>query len=128
MPRIKVRVPAELLTAADARAEALGCNLSEVFAGALERYVEVTKNSSAGSVRSRSVIPPSSPEVVVDIPEALFQRSEKAAKRQRKQRHVLYADALAVHLKAAGTPDRSALDAGHDLPSGANRPPGPPAS
>jgi metal-responsive CopG/Arc/MetJ family transcriptional regulator len=123
MPRVKVRMPAELLTAADGRADALGCNLSDVFTEALEGYVHVTKNLSAGAVRTRAIIPPSSPEVVVEIPEALFQRSEKVAKQQRKQRHVMYTDALARHLKTAGTPDRSALDAGHDLPGGANRRP-----
>jgi metal-responsive CopG/Arc/MetJ family transcriptional regulator len=122
MPRIKVRVPAELLTAADKRADALGCNLSEVFTEAITGYVEATKNLSAGAVRTRAIIPPSSPEIVIDIPEALFERSEKVAKRQRKQRHVMYTDAVARHLKTAGTPERSALDAGHDLPSGANRP------
>jgi metal-responsive CopG/Arc/MetJ family transcriptional regulator len=122
MPRIKVRVPIELLEAADARAEQMGENLSQVFAEAIERYLEVTKHSTAGAVRSRSTIPPSSPEVVVEIPEALFQRSEKAAKRQHKQRHVLYTDALTRQLKEAGTSDRSALDQGHDLPSGAQRP------
>jgi metal-responsive CopG/Arc/MetJ family transcriptional regulator len=122
MPRVKVRVPAELLMAADKRADALGCNLSDVFAEAIEGYVHVTKNLSSGAVRTRTIIPPSSPEVVVEIPEALFQRSEKVAKHQRKQRHVMYADALTRHLKIAGTPQRSSLDAGHDLPSGANRP------
>jgi hypothetical protein len=33
----------------------------------------------------------------------------------------MYADALAYHLAAAGPPADSALDQGHDLPSGAWR-------
>lgn len=124
MPRIRVSVPAELLKAATARAEQLGKDLDGLYAEAIERYIDVTKNSSAGSVRSRFSIPRSSPQLVVEIPEELFQRAEKAAKRLSKQRHVLYADALAKHLAAARAPAESALDRGHDLPSGAWRPKG----
>ena len=53
MPRIKVTVPDELLKAATARAEELGKNIDELYAEAIERYVDATKSSSAGSVRSR---------------------------------------------------------------------------
>jgi metal-responsive CopG/Arc/MetJ family transcriptional regulator len=125
MPRIRVAVPDELLKVANARAEQLGKNLDELYAEAIERYVNATKNSSAGSVRSRFIFPRSSPEIVIEIPEELFQRADKAAKRQGKRRHVMYAEALAQHLKAAGAPAESALDRGHDLPSGAWRPMGP---
>jgi metal-responsive CopG/Arc/MetJ family transcriptional regulator len=125
MPRIKVSVPDELLRVAVERAEQLGQSLDELYAEAIERYVDATKNSSAGAVRSRFIIPRSSPQIVIEIPEDLFQRADRAAKRQDKRRHVMYADALAQHLIAAGAPAESALDRGHDLPSGAWRPMGP---
>jgi metal-responsive CopG/Arc/MetJ family transcriptional regulator len=125
VPRIRVSVPAELLKVATARAEQLGTDLDELYAEAIERYIEATRNSSPGTLRSRFIIPRSSPEIIVEIPEQLFQRVEKVAKRQGKRRHILYADALANHLVVAGAPAGSALDRGHDLPSGAWRPKGP---
>jgi metal-responsive CopG/Arc/MetJ family transcriptional regulator len=124
MPRIRISVPDELLKVAAARAEQLGKDPDELYAEAIERYVEATKNSSAGSVRSRLAFPRSSPEIVVEIPEQLFQRADKAAKRLGKRRNVMYADALAYHLSAGGAPADSALDRGHDLPSGAWGPKG----
>lgn len=124
MPRIRVKVPDELLKLAAARAAQLGKTPDELFAEAIERYIVATRNSSAGSLRGRSTVSPSSPEIVIEIPEALFQRAEKAAKRLGKRRHVMYADALARHLAAAAAPGESALDRGHDLPSGASRPTG----
>ena len=105
-------------------AEQLGRNLDELYAEAIDRYVESTKDASAGAVRSRFIIPRSSPQVVVEIPEELYQRADKAAKRQGKQRQILYADALYKHLTATGVTAESALDQGHDLPSGAWRPTG----
>ena len=125
MPRIRVIAPEQLLNVAAARAEQLGKNLDELYAEAIERYIDATKNSSAGSVRSRIIIPRSSPQIAIEIPDELFERADKAAKRQGKRRHVMYADALAYHLAAAGGPAESALDRGHDLPSGAWRPTGP---
>ena len=80
-----------------------------------------TKDVSPGSVRSRISIPRSSPKIAIELPEDLFQRADAAAKRQGKRRDVLYADALAYHLKAASAPAESAFDRGHDLPSGAWR-------
>jgi metal-responsive CopG/Arc/MetJ family transcriptional regulator len=121
MPRIRVSVPDELLKVAAERAEQVGKNLDELYAEAIERYVDATKNSSAGAVRSRFTIPRSSPQVVVELSEELYRRADEAAKRQGKKRHVMYADALASHLAAGGAPGDSALDRGHDLPSGAWR-------
>lgn len=122
MPRIRVSVPDQLLKAATRRAEQLGKDLDELYAEAIERYIDATKNSSAGSVRSRFIISRSSPAIVIEIPEKLIQRADKAAKRLGKRREIMYADALAKHLAAAGSPAESALDRGHDLPSGAWRP------
>ena len=101
MPRIRVTAPDQLLKVAAARAEQLGTNVDELYAEAIERYVDATKNSSAGSVRSRINIARSSPKIAIEIPEDLFQRADEAAKRQGKRREVLYADALAYHLKKA---------------------------
>lgn len=125
MPRIRVRVPAELLKVATAQADELGKDLDELYAEAIERYVDVTEDASAGSVRSRLVIARSSPEIAVELSEELYRRADEAAKRQDKRRHVLYADALVYHLTSSGAPADSALDRGHDLPSGAWRPTGP---
>ncbi|MDX6680857.1 MAG: hypothetical protein QOG94_896 [Solirubrobacteraceae bacterium] len=124
MPRIRVTAPDQLLSLAAARAEHLGKNLDELYAEAIERYIDATKNASAGSVRSRIAFPRSSPKIAVEIPEDLFQQADKAAKRQGKRREVMYADALAYHLAAAASAE-SALDRGHDLPSGAWRATGP---
>ncbi len=125
MPRVKVSVPDELLKVAGERAEQLGKNLDELYVEAIERYVDGTKNSSAGAVRSRFIIPRSAPQIAIDIPEELFKRADGAAKRLDKRRQVMYADALANYLTATGAPGESALDRGHDLPSGAWRPMGP---
>ena len=83
----------------------------------------MTKNASAGSLRSRHIIPRSSPEIVVEIPQDLFQRAEKLAKRLGKPRHVMYAEVLVRHIGpgAAAAPVDGALDQGHALPSGAWR-------
>jgi metal-responsive CopG/Arc/MetJ family transcriptional regulator len=121
MPKVKVRATDQLLTAVDTRAQERGQTLSEFYADAIESYLEVTKNASAGAVRSRFVVPRTGPEVVIELPEKLFERAEKAAKRQGKPRHVLYVDAVARKLMA-GTHEGSALDEGHGLPAGAQHP------
>lgn len=121
MPRVRVSVPDELLKVAAERAEQVGKKLDELYVEAIERYTESTKDSSAGSVRSRLTISRSSPEVVIEIPEELYRRADKAAKRQGKRRHVMYADALYSHLSATVAAAESALDQGHDVPSGAFR-------
>jgi hypothetical protein len=124
MPRVRVAVPDQLLQVAAARGEQVGKNIDELYVEAIERYIEATKNSSPGSLRSRHMIPRSSPEIVIEIPEDLFQRAQKVAKRLGKPRHVMYAEALAT-LVGPAAPVDSALDRGHDLPSGAWRPTGP---
>lgn len=118
-------MPDELLQVAGERAEQLGKDLGELYVEAIERYVNATKNSSAGAVRSRFIIPRSSPQIAIEIPEELFKRADAAAKRQDKRRQVMYADALADYLMATAASGESALDRGHDLPSGAWRPIGP---
>jgi metal-responsive CopG/Arc/MetJ family transcriptional regulator len=125
MPRVKVSVPDELLQVAGERAQELGKSIGELYVEAIERYVDATKNSSAGAVRSRFIIPRSSPQIAIEIPEELYRRADTAAKRQDKRRNVMYTDALADYLMASAAPGESALDRGHDLPSGAWRPVGP---
>ncbi len=124
MPRVRVKLPDELLQQAATRAQQLGKHIDELCAEAIDRYVEVNKAASAGSLRSRSGIPRASPQLIIEIPEELFQRAEKLAKRLGKQRDVMYAEALAKHVTAAAAA-HSALNQGHDLPSGAWRPKGP---
>jgi predicted transcriptional regulator len=95
-----------------------------LYAEAIDRYVEVNKRASAGSLRSRSGMPRPSPQLNIEIPEELFQRAERLAKRLGKRRDVMYAEALAKHVQYAPVAD-SALNQGHDLPSAARRPTGP---
>ena len=125
MPRIRVTAPDQLLQVAAERAEQLDKSIHELWAEAIERYIDATKDASAGSVRSRLSFPRSSPKIAIELPEELFARADKVAKLQGKRREVLYADALAYHLKSAGAPADSAFDRGHDLPDGAWRQRGP---
>lgn len=122
MPRIRVSVPEELLRRATARGEQQGKDVGELYGEAIGRYVEVNKNATAGSLRSRTTMPRTSPQLTIEISEELFQRGEKLAKRLGKRREVMYAEALAKHLTYAPVAD-SAFDQGHDLPSGAWRAP-----
>jgi predicted DNA-binding protein len=124
VPRVSIKQPDELLQSAGTRANELGKHINELYAEAIDRYIEKTKNASAGSLRSRSGIPRASPQLIIEIPEELFQRAEKVAKRLGKRRDVMYAEALAMHVAHARIAD-SALNQGHDLPSGAWRPKGP---
>ncbi|HTN24016.1 MAG TPA: hypothetical protein VL120_08525 [Solirubrobacteraceae bacterium] len=129
MPRIRVSLPDELLQRAASRADELGKKIDDLYAEAIERYVEVNKRASAGSLRSRSVMPSTAPKFTIEIPEELFERGEKLAKRLGKKREVMYAEALARHIAYAPAAE-SAFDQGHDLPSGAWRDvrPGTPSS
>jgi predicted DNA-binding protein len=122
--RVEVKQPAELLELAATTAEQLGKSIDLLYAEAIERYIEVTRHATAGALRSRSFMPRTSPHVTIEIPEELFERAEQVAERQEKKRDVMYAEALAKALAklAAGAPSVvSALDQGHDLPSGAWR-------
>ena len=118
MPRVRVNLPDELLQRAATRAHELGKRIDELYAEAIERYVEVNKDASAGSLRSRTGMPRGAPQLIIEIPEELFQRADKLAKRLGKRRDVMYAEALATHVQHASAGD-SALNQGHDLPSGA---------
>ena len=124
MPRVRVRLPDELLQKAATRAQQIDTSIDELYAEAIARYVENNEKLSAGSLRSRSGIPRNSPALTIEVPEDLFQRADKLAKRLGKRREVLYAEALARHVQHASAAD-SALNQGHDLPSGAWRPKGP---
>ena len=121
MPRVRVKIPDELLQKAATRAQQLGVKIDDLYGEAIERYLEVNKNVSAGSLRSRSGMPSASPMLTIEVDEALFQRADVLAKRLGKRRDVLYAEALARHVAHAPVGD-SALNQGHDLPSGAWRP------
>jgi hypothetical protein len=126
--RVELKQPAELVQLAAATAERVGKPVDVLYAEAIERYIEVTKHATAGALRSRVHVRSTSAYVTIEIPEELFELAEKAAERQEKKRDVMYAEALAKALAklAARAPSAdSALDQGHDLPSGAWRPVGP---
>jgi metal-responsive CopG/Arc/MetJ family transcriptional regulator len=121
VPRVKVKLPDELLQIAATQAQELSTRIDDLYTEAIGHYVESNKNVSPGAVQSRIRIPYSAPQLTVEIPEELFQQADKLAKRLGKRREVLYSEALAKHLvRASG--GTSALDQGHDLPSGAWRP------
>lgn len=120
MPRVRISVPDPVLQRAADAAHAAGKQIDDVYTEALVAYVESTKNASRGSVRSRSGIPRGSPKLTVEIPEDLFQTADRLAKRLGKTRDTMYAEALARHVPETGR-SQSALDQGHDLPSGAWR-------
>jgi hypothetical protein len=123
MPTVTLQLTEQLLELATARAEQLGKSIDELFAEAIDRYIEVTKHASAGSLRSRHVTPRSSPHVTIELPEDLFQRAGEHAQRLEKRPDVMCVEALAKQV-ARSLPAESALDQGHDLPSGAWRPKG----
>jgi predicted transcriptional regulator len=121
-------LPDELLQHAATMAQQLGKPIDELYVEAIESYVEAHKTASAGSMRSRAArIPRGSPQLSIQIPEELLERADALAKRLDKRRDVLYAEALSRHVLREA-PVESAFDRGHDLPSGAWRPKGPPSS
>jgi hypothetical protein len=69
VPTVTVQVPEQLLELATARAEQLGKPIDELYAESIDRYIEVTKHASAGSLRSRNIMPRTSPYVTIEIPE-----------------------------------------------------------
>jgi predicted transcriptional regulator len=128
VPLVKVKQPDELVRLATTTAEQLGKSIDALYSEAIDRYIEVTKHATAGAARSRLVIPRKSPYVTVEIPEELFERAEQAGERLEKTREVMYADALAkalAKLAPRAPAGDSALNQGHDLPSGAWRAKGP---
>ena len=121
MPRVKVSIPDPLLQVAADAAQAAGKKIDDLYEAAIIEFIEANQHTRAGALRNRGSIPASSPKLTIEIPEELFQRAEKFAKRLGKRRDAIYALALEAHVKyRAGA--SSALDQGHDLPSGAWRP------
>jgi predicted DNA-binding protein len=104
VPTVTVQLTEQLLELATARAEQLGKSIDELYAEAIERYIEVTKYASAGSLRSRHIMPRSSPHVTIEIPEELFERAEAHAERLEKPRDVMYRRGAG---QTRGTPSRS---------------------
>jgi predicted transcriptional regulator len=112
---VRVKLPDPLLQKAATRAHDLGKHIDELWAEAIARYVELNKDKTAGAMRSRGGIPSGSPSLIVEIPEDVFQRAEKLAKRLAKQRDLLYCEALETHVSYSAVTG-SAFDAGHSLP------------
>jgi hypothetical protein len=74
VPRVRVSLPDELLQRVATRVQELGKHIDELYVEAIDRYVEVNKSASAGSLRSHSGMPRASPQLNIEIPEELFQR------------------------------------------------------
>jgi len=120
MPRIKVSLPDPILQIAADQAHAAGRKIDDLYAEAITAYVERNKTASPGSLKS-SGMPRSAIKLTIEIPEALFEEAEKLAKRLGKRRDVLYAEALAKHVKYdpnAGADDNHGHGDGAGLPSG----------
>jgi predicted transcriptional regulator len=113
---VRVKLPDPLLQKAATRAHELGRHIDELWAEAITRYVSVNTDKPAGAMRSRGGIPSGSPSLIIEIPEDLFQRADKLAKRLGKQRDVLYCEALATHVSYSAA-TASAFDGGHSLPN-----------
>lgn len=143
MPRVKVMLPDPLLQVAADQAHAAGKKIDELYAAAIAEFIEANTHTRPGALRNRGSMPASSPRLTIEIPEQLFQDAEKLSKRLGKRRDVIYALALAKHVKYdanAAVDDnhgygeirglrprtkagaQSAFDQGHDLPSGAWKP------
>jgi hypothetical protein len=56
----------------------LGKHIDELYAKAIDRYIEVNKDASAGSLRSRSGLPHASPPLIIEIPEELVPARREA--------------------------------------------------
>ncbi len=124
MPRVKVMIPDPLLQVAADAAHAAGKKIDDLYEAAIVEFIEANQHTRPGALRNRGRIPASSPKLTIEIPEDLFQEAEKLAKRLGKRRDAIYALALEKHVDyAANAP--SALDQGHDLPTGAWRSKGP---
>ena len=122
MLRVRITLRDELLQLAATMAEDEGKQLDEMFVEAIERYVKTFQNATPGSLRSRAmIIPRGSPQLGVQVPEDLYQRANQLAKRLGKRRDALYGEALANYVTRGAPAGDSALDRGHDLPSGAWR-------
>lgn len=121
MPRVKVSIPDPLLQVAADAAHAAGRKIDDLYEEALVKFIEANKHTRPGALRNRGRMPVSSPKLTIEIPEELFQEAEKVAKRLGKKRDALYAMALEGHVKS-NADTASALDQGHDLPTGAWRP------
>lgn len=116
MPRVKVKLPDGLMQKAATRAHDEGRHIQELWSEAIDSYVERNREMTAGAVRSRANIPGRSPTLTIEIPEELFQRAEKLARRIGKQRDWLYCEALARHVAYNAAADRGS-DGDHTLPN-----------
>lgn len=117
VPRVKVKLPDGLLQEAATRARDLGKHVDELWSEAITAYVERNQELTAGAVRNRGRIPSRSPTLTIEVPEELFQRADKLAKRLGKQRDWLYCEALAKHV--AYNASNKASDGDHTLPNDA---------
>jgi hypothetical protein len=125
MPRVKVSIPDPLLQVAADAAQAAGKKIDDLYVAAIAEFIEANQHTRPGAIRNRGGMPVGSPRLTIEIPEQLFQDAEKLAKRLGKRRDAIYAIALEKHV-AYASKAQSALDQGHDLPTGAWRP-NPPA-
>jgi transcription initiation factor IIE alpha subunit len=120
MPRVKVSIPDPLLQVAADAAHAAGRKIDDLYEEAIVKFIEANRHTRPGALRNRGNMPASSPKLTIEISEELFQEAEKVAKRLGKRRDALYAIALEAHVKY-NADTASALDQGHDLPTGAWR-------
>lgn len=124
MPRVKVSIPDPLLQIAADAAHAAGKKIDDLYEAAITEYVE-GQTDARGSLKIRGAMPRSAVKLTIEIPEELFQRAEKLAKRLGLRRDVLYAVALAKHVSYdanANTEDVHGLGDSRGLPTGRQQP------
>jgi hypothetical protein len=116
MPRVKVSIPDPLLQHAADAAHAAGRKIDDLYEAAIAEFVEANRETRPGALRSRGNLPASSPKLTIEISEELFQQAEKVSKRLGKRRDVIYALALAKHVKYDANAD-TAQHGVHVLPN-----------
>ncbi|MDQ3721916.1 MAG: hypothetical protein M3376_02375 [Actinomycetota bacterium] len=127
MPRVKVSLPDPILQVAADAAHAAGKKIDDLYEAAITEFVERHEAGTAGSPKSSGGMPRSAVKLTIEIPEELFQEAEKLAKRLGKRRDVLYAEALARHVKYdpnAGADDNHGHGDGSGMPTGRWQPGG----
>ncbi len=123
MARVKVSIPDPLLQVAADKAHAAGKKIDDLYEAAIIEFIEANQNTRPGALRNHGTMPASAPKLTIEIPEALFEQAEKLGKRLGKRRDMIYALALAKHIKFDANAD-TAEHGGHVLPNARGRPTG----
>jgi hypothetical protein len=111
MPRVGLRVPAQILSQVRARAEEPH-DRDALWAQAISAYLERKGSPSPTKfpsyhdrMRREAFESARMPRTAVEVPDALFARADRLAKRLHKSRELLYSEAMAEFLRGGAPPD-----------------------